>query len=178
MKIQSKRKGKGIRAILCGLFSVFCIAACGMNVYAGYTSDNHPRVQHSPDGSGWTIIDELPYYEDYNTFTDEGRWNGRTFSFWSEQGEEYDTGIPLSLPNPGVGQHEYAYKRRGYVPVYKWITEWDAAKCIHTYNGQAFGGFSNLVDGRCYGAYWSGLIPYCADCGESLVLFAENDSEY
>lgn len=167
MKIQRKMgKGRGIRAILCGLLSVLCIAICGMNVYAGYTNENHPKVQFTPDGKHWTLIEELPYYEDYNVIIDWNKGQLRDdFSFWIEEGTTVDTGIDLNLPNPGVGQHEYHYERHGYVPVHEWVVEWEKGRCIHTYWGNTFGNFSGFEStNHCYCAYWSGLIPYCADC--------------
>lgn len=40
MKIQRKlRKGRGIRAILCMMVSVLCIAFSSVDVLAGYTSE-------------------------------------------------------------------------------------------------------------------------------------------
>lgn len=136
MKIQTKMKGRGMRAILCGLLSTLCIATCSMNVYAGYTSDNHPKTQLSPDGSAWTLIEELPYYDDYDTYSaDRKHWNGKMYSFWLPMGKEISTGMPLNLPNPEVGQHEYNYNRTGNVPVYKWVVEWEKSKCIHRYIG-------------------------------------------
>ena len=146
MKIQSKDKGKGkgIRAILCGLLSVCCMMLGGMNALAaGYTSETHPKSQLSPNGEGWTIIEELPYYENYETMEEDRRtWNGKIYSFWEEVGKEFKTGLPLNLPDPGVGQHEYVYYREGNVPVYKWVVNWDSGKCIHGWTDVTFGGFN------------------------------------
>ena len=56
MKIQRNLgKGRGIRAILCLMVSVLCIAFGSVDVLAGYTSDNHPSVVFSPDGTGWLM---------------------------------------------------------------------------------------------------------------------------
>ncbi len=142
----------------------------GMSVNAGYVSDEYPRAVTSPDGKFWTLVEELPYYEDYGTFTEDGKhWNKRTYSFWLESGTEISTGVAVSLPVAGAGQHVYDYPRSGEVPVSKWVVAWDKSKCIHNYYGGAFGGFANIDRDICYNAYWSGLLPYCADCGEELV---------
>ena len=165
MKVQNWKKGRGIRAILCGLISMLCIVTCGMNVYAGYKSDDHPKVQYTPDGQYWTLIEELPYYENYRVIDEKGKTTDVYYSFWTREGTKISTGKSLNLPNPGVGQHTYSYERHGYVPIYEWRVEWEKSKCIHCYWGNAFGGFGGFENNHCYCAYWSGLIPYCADCG-------------
>lgn len=159
-------KRKGMRAILCGLLSFACIVLGSMNVLAaGYTSDNHPRRVYSPDGTGWTIVDALPQYEN----PDASEMKDYFYSCWMEEGAQIDTGIPTNLPNPGVGQHTYSYNREGYAPVDYWEVEWDKAKCIHDYGDSSYRGYMDMDDSKCWCAYWSGLIPYCADCGQMLV---------
>ena len=90
MKIQRRlRKGRGMRAILCMVVSVLCIAFSSVDVLAGYNSDNHPSVVFSPDGTGWTLIDELPYCEDYHVSNFASDY---MFPFWTEDGTIIETG--------------------------------------------------------------------------------------
>lgn len=165
MKIQRVlKKGRGIRAILCLMVSVLCIAFGGMEVLAGYTNENHPSTVFSPDGTGWTIIDELPYMENPNCLENPEVYQ----SCWTAAGTPIDTGINTNLPNPGVGQHTYDYNRTGYVPVDYWLVTWERSKCIHDYDVEDYRGIFNLTPNKCWNAYWSGLNPYCADCGNPI----------
>lgn len=118
---------------------------------AGYNSDNHPSVQFSPDGSGWTIIDELPYMEDPYCLGND-TWQ----PCWTQAGEKIETAIVTNLPNPGKGQHTYRFDRTGMVPVDYWLVEWDRGKCIHGCLDPQYRGFTNLVKQDCWQAYWSG----------------------
>lgn len=175
MKIQrNEKKGRGMRAILCLMASVLCIAFGGMEALAGYTNENHPSTVFSPDGLGWTIIDELPYMETPNCLENPDVYQ----PCWTDVGTPIDTGVATNLPNPGVGQHTYDYNRLGYVPVDYWLVAWERSKCIHDYAVSDYKGIFNLTQTKCWHAYWSGLLPYCADCGKDRVLNAENNLTY
>ena len=70
-----KKLRKGRMAVLY-VMSVLMMCVCiSMNTYA-MTGAEHPDAEISPDGKGWTIINELPA-EDYSS---------KEASFWLEVG--------------------------------------------------------------------------------------------
>ena len=165
MKIQRILKGRGIRAILCGLASVLCIVSMSLSVRAEVHMEDFPSVYLSPDGTAWTTYDELPYYESYHT---TGTGSGNIFSFWTNEEETIPTGEASRKVDLGVGQHYYNFERRGEVPVLYWEVTWRTGKCIH--NGVTYDllGITNMDTYKCGDAYWSGLMPYCAYCERSV----------
>jgi len=153
------RKGKVF--LLYGLSVLLLCIGIGMNAHA-MTGAEHPDAEISPDGEGWTILNELPV-EDYSS---------KDASFWVERGTEAKVGeLDLVSNHLGEGEHIYEYDRTGLVPIWKWYVNHRPAQCIHAQPT------SNLYHGIqldlsikiCGQNYWSGWIPVCADCGEEIV---------
>lgn len=162
-KKQRKRKGI-LRAILCSVAVLLAAAGMGDVAYA-YTNLDVPGVDFAPEGGAWTVIDPLP------TDNDPDPENA---SYWVTSGQEKTTGIALNILQPGVGQHAYHYERHKentMTPIYKWVCSHKTAMCIHeeVYSGGGddydYYGIPR-TDNTCRKEYWSGWIPYCADCGQ------------
>lgn len=153
--MQKKKWGKRI------LFGLGCLllqlSLNGMAAHAAGTLYESPYVTFSPDGQAWTFGQALP----------EGTSGGQPV-FWYEDGYAFSTGIASSLRELKTGEHYYAVERQGEVPVGRWEVVHPHAECIHglssyrEYHGISFG---NTPCGR---PYYSGWIPYCADCGQSI----------
>lgn len=122
----------------------------GLSAYAAQkTIYNSPYVTFSPDNKAWT--------------TNAG---DAKYSFYP-YGMTRVTGIASSLSEPETGQHYYRAARVGSVSVGKWVVNHQYGNCIHDsypsyYHGIVFG------RQKCMDYYYSGWLPYCADCGELL----------
>lgn len=163
---QKKRKGF-LRTLLCGVM-VFMAFACSETAVHAYSNRDLPGVQSAPDGDGWTVVDPLPVDTDPSL---------DSASYWIDAHTTINTGISRNLQQPGVGQHFYTYNREGVIPVYKWEVVQKEGHCIHQETGRAvdqYGvdGYHGIVrtDNICYGEYWSGWNPWCADCGSMFWI--------
>ena len=83
---------------------------------------------------------------------------------------EVFTGVRGTLRSPGIGEHLYDVIRRDSVPVKSWKVDLSRTVCQHhsypagnQYHGVTF------QKAPCYGTYYSGWFPYCADCGERVA---------
>lgn len=157
-----KRNRKGKNLILYGLSVLLLCMGIGINADA-MTGDEHPDAEISPDGTAWTIVQELPA-EDYSS-----RWA----SFWVDR---YTKIYPREEPDLvsdhlGEGEHIYKYERHGEVPIWYWYINHAPAECIHMQpENLGFGGFDIDPGIQICGLnYWSGSIPVCANCGEEIA---------
>ncbi len=163
-----KRKKKRVQ-------SLFCMAAVGVlsllmatPVRAG-TLYESPYVTFSPDNYAWTVREEIadPKYHNYFQLT------GTTPAYWYAKGDRVETGIPSSLRALEVGEHYYAVKRYGEVPVKYWEVSHAHGACIHRCNVGVWHGVPNVgpegLGNHCSKAYYSGWLAYCADCGGQLT---------
>lgn len=82
---------------------------------------------------------------------------------------EVATGIRGTLGSPGIGEHLYDVIRRDSVPVKTWRVALSRGICQH-HSYPAGNQFHGVTFHRapCYSDYYSGWIPYCADCGEQV----------
>ena len=110
---------------------------------------NSPYVTFSPDNRAWT--------------TNAGDTDYSTYPY----GMTVVTGIPSTLSGLETGQHYYRAARAGRVPVGKWIVIHQYAQCIHDSYKSYFHGIDYRMQ-ICRDYYYSGWLPYCADCGEKL----------
>ena len=152
------RKGKWKIA---GMLSAWILCLCCITAEAG-TGAEQPSAELSPDGTGWTIVDELPE-EDYST------WEA---SFWIDRFTEMSVGEKDFVSDElGEGEHIYKYERHGLIPIWKWYVNHEPAECIHPQPSDLnWGGFSIDPSIQICGLnYWSGWIPICANCGEEVV---------
>ena len=79
-------------------------------------------------------------------------------------------GIKSSLRALEAGEHYYLKEKQGEIPVGRWEVAHTFAECIHVletypeyYHGVSFG------KEICRNRYFSGWIPYCADCGGDIT---------
>ena len=111
---------------------------------------NSPYVTFSPDGKAFTTCAGDQNYT------------------WYDNGTTVNTGIKSSLRNLETGEHYYAIRRSGEVPVGYWKVVHRPGQCIHDgytdkdWHGIAFG------TQKCMQYYYSGWQAYCADCGEPI----------
>ena len=111
---------------------------------------NSPYVSFSPDGKAFTTCAGDQNYT------------------WYDNGTTVNTGIKSSLRNLETGEHYYAIRRSGEVPVGYWKVVHRPGQCIHDgypdkdWHGIAFG------TQKCMQYYYSGWKAYCADCGEPI----------
>lgn len=144
------------------MLALFTVMSLNVTAAERYTIYNNKNVTFSPDGRAWT--------------TDAGNVKYT----WYPQGTTVNTGLTSSLPSLKKGEHYYRWERSGTVPVGKWIVKHTSAMCIHniypyedTYHGVLFS------RNNCFGAYNSGWIGYCADCGEeinSMYIYMEQST--
>lgn len=113
---------------------------------------NSPYVTFSPDGKAFT--------------TNAG---DRDYT-WYREGDCVTTGTPSSIRTLGAGEHSYKIQRTGDIPVGEWKVRHRAAACIHN-ETPGKGGYHGITFGtnKCRRYYYSGWIPYCADCGDEIV---------
>ena len=141
--------------LFCLIFikATITVQAQGKNIYTS------PYVTISPDGGAWTVSQPLP--------EDAGQGN-RTF--WYEEGDRFKTGISSTLRSLQRGEHYYSYNRTGMIPVGEWKVEHKYARCIHNLQ-KYFSDFHGVDFGTktCGQPYFSGWVPYCADCGNPVM---------
>ncbi len=99
--------------------------------------------------------------------------------FWYETGTSVYNKTSANTLTPGRGEHLYTYERHGEVPVGKWVVMLKDGGCIHDYNASV--NFHGMTVGisKCYRAYYSGWMAYCADCGELItpvLVYASKDA--
>ena len=104
-------------------------------------------------------------YHSYEEYVD----SGTKPSYWLPEGTTVFTGIASSLRELNVGEHYYRVDRTGEVPVGRWIVSWEAGHCVHLGNKTHEWMGLSIGDHVCRGAYDSGWLCYCADCGERLL---------
>lgn len=119
---------------------------------------------------GEAAVPESPYVTlspDQNAFTTNA---GEQDYEWYDYGYTVYTGKTSTLRQLHVGEHYYSAIRRETVPVGKWVVTHRPAKCIHDryttaalFHGVSFG------TSKCLQPYFSGWIPYCADCGDPVM---------
>ncbi len=139
-------------------FLIGCIAFCGLFSAAlavsaeGKTINTSPFVSVTEDGMAWT--------------TNPGDRDIR----WYPRGERAETGTVSSLREPGRGEHYYMAERQGMAPVGYWKVQWEQGQCIHNSYPEKGNTFHGVGFGRqvCQRMHYSGWMPYCADCGESM----------
>lgn len=129
-----------------GLHGTTAGAATGQTIY------NSPYVTFSPDGEAFTTN------------------AGDRDHTWYEEDTCVMTGIASSIRALQTGEHYYKAERTGDIPVGNWKVGHRPATCIHDgypgdgiYHGVTYG------TSKCGGYYYSGWIPYCADCGDEIV---------
>ena len=142
-----------IRTLMTG-----CVVFCGMLLSVSAVSASEKTIYTSPyvsvteDGLAWT--------------TNPGDRNIR----WYSKGEQVHTGTAPSVREPGCGEHYYMAVRQGEVPVGYWKVQWEQGQCIHSSYPEGENVFHGAPFRRqiCQRAHYSGWMPYCADCGESI----------
>lgn len=156
-------------SLLC--MAVVCMLGLlsGTNVRAG-TLYESSYVDFSPNGYAWTVKESLPYSYYLEYFYKENV----TPEYWYPKGERIETGITTTLRELGIGEHYYAYKRKGEVPVKYWEVKHSQGGCIHDACKEDYwNGVPNVgVEGNgnpCMKGYYSGWFAYCADCEGQLT---------
>lgn len=131
-------------------------------IHAAGTLYESPYVTLSPDRTAWTVSQTLP----------SGTSDGRPV-FWYSNGYCISTGILSSLRELQEGEHYYGVKRQGEIPIGSWKVAHTYAQCIHRlkqYPDDYLGGivYNKTICGK---PYFSGWVPFCADCGEKVTGF-------
>lgn len=129
---------------LAGMFCFQITAQAGLS--------ENPYVTFSPDGKAFTI-------------------NGdERDTQWYKKGYIVSTGQVSSVEDLKVGEHFYQTIKKEEVTVGKWEVAHRQAACIHniypagdSYHGVFFG------KSKCLKKYYSGWLPYCADCGQKIL---------
>ena len=159
---------------------IFWMLFPGMSVKAQAEREiflQRPYVTYSTTGQAWT--------------TNAGDRNVRHYAW----GTTVMTGNPSKLEDMGTGQHVFETENRGRLSIGKWVCVHVNGMCIHnsypeenSWYGVEYG------KSTCGRDYFSGWVPYCADCGERLTdtlfymsdkaaasitrLYAERDNHY
>lgn len=153
---------RGMKKRLAGVIIMLTLFQGGMSVVAGL-SDN-PYVSFSPDGDAYTMDAGVKDTE------------------WYALGTVASTGVESRLAELKTGEHYYEHAVSGEVPVGYWKVMLTSGRCIHneymeedSFHGVSFG------KRKCYKSYFSGWMPYCADCGEQVSsvyhYMSENTAE-
>lgn len=151
------KKRKRMRKILAAAgFLIIQLMLSGLTVHAG-TLYESPYVTFSPDGRAWTFNQALP----------GGTADGKP-SFWYHGGDIVSTGVTSRLRAVQEGEHYYAVDRAGEVPVGSWKVECPYAQCIHNMENYRYFHGIDFGKSACLRPYFSGWLPYCADCGQRL----------
>lgn len=153
---QHKEKIKnGLRRFLTGIGMAGILVSLlfvKTEVSAGTIYDS-PYVSFAPDGMAWT--------------TDLG--NCQVEWYAGDGSQDIVTGVDRTVTDPAVGEHYYAIKRQGEIPVAKWKVVLPKVNCIHTaYPQGAYHGIT-FVRQICRKPHFSGWKPVCADCGKFIV---------
>ena len=104
--------------------------------------------------------------------------SGTSPSYWLPYGTTVETGIKSQLRDLSIGEHYYDVRRTGEIPVGKWVVRQKNGRCIHSKNKKSEWAGIRVGDDICEGAYYSGWISYCADCGEPVLdsfVYASKD---
>ena len=111
------------------------------------------------------------YNSPYVTFSSDNKaWTtnaGDTSYIFYPHGMTIVTGITSNLSGLETGQHYYRTARVGSVPVGKWVVNHQYGHCIHDVTASYYHGI-DFGSQKCGDYYYSGWMPYCADCGEEL----------
>ncbi len=141
------------------------LSAQGITAQAAGTVYNSPYVQFAPDGQAWMFKQDLPDSRD---------------DFWYEDGETVTTGIQSTVRSLQTGEHYYGGNKTGEIPVGKWEVVHPFARCIHKLTSYPleYHGYTDFGKKTCGGAYYSGWIAYCADCGEPItpLIYASKEA--
>lgn len=125
---------------------LFLYGGNSLNVYASL-SDN-PYVSFSPDGEAYTVEE------------------GRSDTVWYSLGKRVYTGVKSNQSSPQTGEHLYNFEVEGLIPIEMWQVNHRPAKCIHLHDKNTITWHGLLLlRNPCRKAYFSGWVPYCADCG-------------
>ena len=124
-----------------------------LRAHAGTIHTSH-YVRFSPDGKAWT--------------TDSGN---RNVEWYADDGtDDVITGIKGDIREIRTGEHFYAIKRTGIIPIAKWHIYLSKVNCCHNsypqwdnYHGVYY------TKENCYIKHFSAWHPICADCGEPIV---------
>ncbi|MBP5262787.1 MAG: hypothetical protein J6Z33_00275, partial [Lachnospiraceae bacterium] len=103
---------------------------------------------------------------------------GTSPSYWLPYGTTVETGIKSQLRDLSIGEHYYDVRRTGEIPVGKWVVRQKNGRCIHSKNKKSEWAGIRVGDDICEGAYYSGWLSYCADCGEPVLdsfVYASKD---
>ncbi|MBP5733715.1 MAG: hypothetical protein J6W66_07830 [Lachnospiraceae bacterium] len=104
--------------------------------------------------------------------------SGTSPSYWLPYGTTVETGIKSQLRDLSIGEHYYDVRRTGEIPVGKWVVRQKNGRCIHSKNKKSEWAGIRVGDDICEGAYYSGWLSYCADCGEPVLdsfVYASKD---
>ena len=104
--------------------------------------------------------------------------SGTSPSYWLPYGTTVETGTPSQLRTLSVGEHYYHVYRTGEIPVGKWVVRQRNGRCVHSENKKSEWRGIRVGDKICGGAYYSGWLSYCADCGEPVLdsfVYASKD---
>lgn len=122
-------------------------------------------MEMQAEASSFETQSGLSFSPDKSAFTtDAGKADGE----WYLWGTEASTGMSSKLPALAVGEHYYTHEVTGVVNVGKWQVRHRKGMCIHDNYPEEFHGIT-FGRKRCFKSYYSGWIPYCADCGEQLA---------
>lgn len=137
------------RRIRRGILFLMLLWMCALPVKAD--SMEGAIITRSPDGTAFTTnageIQTVHYRKDY----------------------EVSTGVKGTLRNPAIGEHWYGVIRGECIPVKAWRVMLPGAICQHDGypEDNQFHGVSFQRE-SCFRSYYSGWLPYCADCGELI----------
>lgn len=160
------KKGKWKRiGVFLSLAAALFFGGATLEAEAG-TLYESSYVTFSPTGGAWTIKEALPAGFNPQGSAREALNAGVYFPVSSG----FTTGTESRLEELQTGQHYHKYVRQEEVPVGEWKVAHMAATCVHglpkypdSFQGISFG------TALCGGRYYSGWVPYCADCGEAIT---------
>lgn len=141
-----------IKWVLSTLLVLLSVTTLRVSAEEAQTIYNSPYVTFSPDGKAWT--------------TNAGEKNYVQYA----GGTVLGTGIKSTLRSLETGEHYYHYARTGTVPVGSWVVCHPYAQCIHI-DYPAGNNYHGLQYRKriCGQYYFSGWLPYCADCRETIT---------
>ncbi len=136
-----------MKYLLCGFCIIAGLLFCEARVQAETIYDS-PYVVLSPDGQAWTTNAGDRDCVQYNTTT------------------VVHTGIGSSLRQLATGEHYYRVEVGGTIPIGEWKVIHKYGQCIHnSYPKEDYHGIDYNTH-KCLRYFYSGWLPYCADCGE------------
>lgn len=146
------KKSGALKWGLSMLLTLLFAAKISVSAKEAQTIYNSPYVTFSPDKKAWT--------------TNAGEKNFAQYG----RGTRVSTGMESTLREPDKGEHFYRYARTGTVPVGSWVVSHQYAQCIH--NGYLPDGYYHGIQfgkRKCGKYYFSGWLPYCADCKNEIT---------